>query len=274
MGSTGTIIAAKIPINTLRDCGFFVCCILAIVSACQPATEQGPVSPRLPHELSARCGDTGVFSDSSRLLIDSLGYPVGESLTSLSPSNALALCALSEPPLEEGDSVIRLLVSPGWWNHGMHYVVRIQARGKRTQVEARVLAVCLYDSLLSQAPRVWDAELGDTLIMIRDITTLGAVEYQQSALASRRLFNQTLRYLDDSDFWRSPGVLSHLDGGGTTVEVQLGEAYRAVQYADAPSHAGGWLPMIAAGGLLDIHCPSMVPGGVYWDWPVNRDRRW
>lgn len=110
-----------------------------MLGSCVPAGEEAPLAARLPHGLAFRCGNVGVFSDSSRALVGTLGYPVANSLTSPSSIDALRLCALDEPPLEAGDSVIRLLVSPGWWNEGMSYVVRIQAKGSRTELEARVL---------------------------------------------------------------------------------------------------------------------------------------
>jgi len=223
-----------------------------------------------PLRFTVESGDDFANRASSnvRELVTGLGFEIGASLTSLRFEDAQTLCALREPPLESGDSVIRLVRRPSFPIHGRAYVVRIQSEGRATEVVAKVLALCRYDSLLTNSPRAWDGR--DTVILLPDLTSPGAIEFESHRRVPRTLFRETLAFLEQKQIWSSSGGIGPPDGHPAFVEVQLGDRYKVVHLPTILTFDTGFFNLIRESGLVEAACPSEKPGAeVDLDWLVD-----
>lgn len=202
-----------------------------ILAACVGPPDSEPLGDRLSSDASAVCGSTSYWTQGAdstsfdqsgaRDLTLAMGYALGDGLNALGPHEALTLCALAEPPLEAGDNVIRILRLPSFPWMGPAYVVRIERRHERTELTSRT-AICQHDSLLALADRTFDEETGDSIFYLPDAQGPGSVGNESRRPVPRRLFDDALRYLEETGFWESEGHIPGIDGYTSYVEVQTG----------------------------------------------------
>lgn len=249
--------------------------------ACTGSGRPSPLGRELADSVSQRCadaplaftvarGDTAAERVAAETadLVRGLGFEVDSaySFTELSPSDAQTLCAFGEAPLAPGDSVVRLVRRPSFPVYGRSFIVRIEARGRETELAAKVLALCLLDSLQAVSPKVWDGR--DTLIMLPDLTIPGRIEFETRVRVRRRLFRDVVDYLDKKKFWTSKGVLAVPDAKPTFLEAQLGEQHRVLQLPNFFAIDAPLFRLVEEAGLLEARCDG-TPGTEDYQWLVD-----